>query len=327
MTNAKDSQRGRIAKWAFLLMLGGVLVPLVIGFVPLLLPGVNLSPATGRIVGRIALGLGFVTEVVALILGVAGNRHRLGKLAVAGASSALVVAAVQVASTKLSPNPTAEPPPATKDTVVLSTIKSSNESKSIRSTANPIFMVPVEQEGTTTTPKPIRWEELFPKIVQDSESQALARRLYWGIPVELTAVGKDDQVQAEQAESTSGPPFVRLQIQATASPSESSEKMLVGMWDYRRSSRRPLPETQTVTSPAQGTAAGGAVNFDDADDVEVLRLLCNDYLLRINAHWIVVGGYSLSNFRNPKLDTAQAKADLQKRIDGYLTKYVHPAKP
>ena len=78
MTDANDSQREFIAKTAFLLMVGGVLVPLIIA----LLPGISL----------LVVGFAFLSEVLALVLGIVCRRELLGKVAMFGAGTLLALA-------------------------------------------------------------------------------------------------------------------------------------------------------------------------------------------------------------------------------------------
>lgn len=194
------------------------------------------------------------------------------------------------------------------------------------------FMVPLEKAGKDAS-KAIPWNQLFPKIANDHESQLLAKRLWWDVPVEFTVAENADKVGAkaadkkEEEELAAGPAVVRIRIFSKASPAGSTDKLSVGFWTYRRLSHRVIAERHTYKS--MGEAMVPKNLFGDSNDYEFLLLLCNDYLLRHDAGWIVVDGRGESpgNYTSPKLDATQAKADLGSRIEKYLTKYVQAKTP
>lgn len=92
MTDDNDTQSEIIAKSAFLLMIGGVVVPLIIALLVFLVPGIHLPEATVRIVGFLAVGFAFLSEVLALVLGILCRQQLLGKAAMAGAGTVIVLA-------------------------------------------------------------------------------------------------------------------------------------------------------------------------------------------------------------------------------------------
>ena len=94
MTDANDRQSEIIATIAFFLMIGGVLVPLLIALLVFLVPGINLSENSARIVGVLAVGFAFLSEVLALVLGIFCWRHLFAKVAMTGAATLLVLAAL-----------------------------------------------------------------------------------------------------------------------------------------------------------------------------------------------------------------------------------------
>ena len=195
--------------------------------------------------------------------------------------------------------------------------------------AEQVFMVPLRKAGEDA-PTAVPWKQLFQKIANDHESQLLAKRLWWDASVEFIVAESADKVGAhaytkeEAEELAAGPSVVRIRICSEASPTGSTDKLSVGLWTYRCLFHRVIAEGQTYKSMAE------AMNlFGDSDDYEFLLLLCNDYLLRHDAGWIVVDGRGKSpdNFTSPELDATQAKADLGSRIEKYLTKYVQVKKP
>ena len=90
MTDANDRQTEIIAKIAFFLMIGGWLVQLIIGVLVVLLPENNLPD----IVGLLLVGFAFLSEVLALVLGIVCRQHRFGMIAMTGACTFLVLAAL-----------------------------------------------------------------------------------------------------------------------------------------------------------------------------------------------------------------------------------------
>ena len=112
MTNANERQSGIIAKIAFFLMIGGWLMPLIIAQLVALLPASYLP----EIVGLVLVGFAFLSEVLALVLGIVCRQHRFGMVAAIGASTFLAVAMLLVLWTAGSmPNP--RPQMAPTDTV------------------------------------------------------------------------------------------------------------------------------------------------------------------------------------------------------------------
>ena len=71
-------------------MIGGWLVQPIIALLVFLLPGSNLSDIVGLLLG----GFAFLSEVLALVLGIVSRQHRFGMVAMTGASTFLVLAAL-----------------------------------------------------------------------------------------------------------------------------------------------------------------------------------------------------------------------------------------
>jgi hypothetical protein len=92
MTDTSDSQTEIIAKSAFLLMIGGVVVPLTIALLVFLVPGINLPEITVKLVCLLAVGLAFLSEVLALVLGIFSRQEPFAKAAMAGAGTLIVLA-------------------------------------------------------------------------------------------------------------------------------------------------------------------------------------------------------------------------------------------
>ncbi len=90
MTDANDRQSEVIAKIAFFLMIGGWLVQLIISVLVILLPENHPS----EIVLLLLVGFALLSEVLALVLGIVCRQHRLGMIAMTGACTFLVLAAL-----------------------------------------------------------------------------------------------------------------------------------------------------------------------------------------------------------------------------------------
>lgn len=112
MTDANNSQSEIIAKIAFFLLIGGVLVPLIITLLVFLLPWINLSKTSAENVALLAVGFGFLLEVLALVLGIFCRQHLFGKVAMVGASTLIVLSVLSFASLFTATATPVEAPPA-----------------------------------------------------------------------------------------------------------------------------------------------------------------------------------------------------------------------
>lgn len=90
MAGATDKQSEIIAKSAFVLMIGGWLVQLIISVLVILLPVNHPS----EIVLLLLVGFAHLSEVLALVLGIVCRQHRFGRIAMTGACTYLVLAAL-----------------------------------------------------------------------------------------------------------------------------------------------------------------------------------------------------------------------------------------
>lgn len=229
-------------------------------------------------------------------------------------SVSLVLVAVFVGCTQ--PKPPAQAP-------------STNNGKtaSLNLTNFQAYMVPLEEARNDPPEKAIPWNQLFRKIANDHESQLLANRLWWDAPVEFIVADNADEVggkadnKKEEEALAAGPSLVRIRICSEASPTGSTDHLSVGLWNYRRLSHRVVAETHTYNSMSEAMVQENS--SEDSDDFEFLMLLCNDYLLRHNAGWIVVDGRGVSpgSVTSPRLDATQAQADLDHRLENYLKKF------
>jgi hypothetical protein len=93
-----DNQRLFIAKWAFLLALGGVLVPLLIAMLTLVSYGQRLAPETVQIIALLAIGFGCAAEILALVLGVVAWQQLLGKIAAVASGVLIALAGLGLAA-------------------------------------------------------------------------------------------------------------------------------------------------------------------------------------------------------------------------------------
>ena len=201
------------------------------------------------------------------------------------------------------------------------TLTTENATTKNQSMSNiPLFMVPVNHD-VAKRQKPPSFDELFKAVAEDKECQALAKRLFWGAPVELVSVKgeqAEDAIPAETLEQAKkGPSFVYIRFRADAFPMESTENVIVGMYSYRRLSRRLLDKVEPLTEKTMEDA------FDDADDFEVLLLLCNDYLFRHGSDWIVIGKapHTKEALEKSKFELEEVKKNHVERIETFLQKY------
>jgi hypothetical protein len=97
MSEACQRQGEAIAKAAFMLMLGGVLFPMLIGLA-VLLPGLTLPQTTADLVFLLGVGFSLLAEVVAFVLGAMCREQPFGKAAMIGAGAVIVLGGLALAS-------------------------------------------------------------------------------------------------------------------------------------------------------------------------------------------------------------------------------------
>lgn len=192
--------------------------------------------------------------------------------------------------------------------------------RSLENLSANLFLVPVNHDGSTRKPS-IPFEQLLLKVSEDKDCLSLARRLFWDLPFELAVVANENDWNAVPKEKEdqlyAGPPFVYLQVKATTDTKQSTDSLLAGMWNIRRLS---LQESE------QAPPASERKN-EVADEAEALILLCNDYLLRQDADWIMVTSQDSSVVKAAVYKLDEAKANHAMRIDDYIQKYAVPTKP
>jgi O-antigen/teichoic acid export membrane protein len=88
MNGSNDNERLFIAKWALVLFILGLLAPLLIAALIVALAG----PRAEDTAAPLAVGFGFVCEVLAFVLGIVGRRHASGKIGMLGGVVVLVLA-------------------------------------------------------------------------------------------------------------------------------------------------------------------------------------------------------------------------------------------
>ncbi len=94
MTEPQEQQRDFISKVALLLAIGGLIVPLAVATLAYVMPGVHVSDAQSRTLLIVAVGIGLIAEVFAVVLGIAGWNHLFGKVAVACSGMVLLATTV-----------------------------------------------------------------------------------------------------------------------------------------------------------------------------------------------------------------------------------------
>lgn len=101
MTDAREQQGDSLSKVALVLAIGGLLVPLVVAMLAFVMPGIHVADSQGRTLLIVAVGVGLIAEVFAVVLGVAGWDHLFGKVAVACAGMVLLASTAGFAATVL----------------------------------------------------------------------------------------------------------------------------------------------------------------------------------------------------------------------------------
>ena len=109
MNDTHDQQRSFVARWALFLFIFGLLAPLVL---ILLVLAFSTAKAPWEAVQRavpLAIALGLIAEMIALILGIVGRQDVAGKIAWIGSAVVLGLALI-VAGSMLIEDGSAAPP-------------------------------------------------------------------------------------------------------------------------------------------------------------------------------------------------------------------------
>jgi hypothetical protein len=181
--------------------------------------------------------------------------------------------------------------------------------------------VPTEKPG----PRPAAeeaWDGLFPGMAADPATRELLRRLYGGLPVEFVVLGKeaaDDALTKAPGEGFA----VALRVANLGSRMEKTAdgETLFGLIAIGRATF-----IKDVVPPPPGEGLSGALAglvktmTDRPSDGEALGLAVEDYMLRHQAGWLVVGGPIFEQGRQLPKDPQAHRADLDARIQAFAEK-------
>jgi hypothetical protein len=163
------------------------------------------------------------------------------------------------------------------------------------------------------------WRDLFAGLAADADSQKLLTKLYGGLPVEFVLLdGKTpfDEKAAEAARPRATTSAVLLSVHPKQ-PGEwsAAENQLYGTLSFARVVRLAEGDPRTATSVDEALTR-------QPEELEVLYLVINDYLLRKARGWQFVFQNSPSvrpeYTTQPQADAAKLRDEVERRAAEYL---------
>jgi hypothetical protein len=162
--------------------------------------------------------------------------------------------------------------------------------------------VPADKPGSRPTAEKA-WRDLFPGMAKDRATHNLLRRLYGGLPVEFGVL--DERAADEPLIKFPEDGFaVSLRVANCGAVSRQTPEgeTLFGLIALGR----------TTLIPAEPGDA-----LDRPSDMEAWDLAVEDYLLRHDTGWLVVGGSFFDPGRKLPTSPSEHRADLDGRIQAY----------
>ena len=197
----------------------------------------------------------------------------------------------------------------------------------------PVYLMPVAADATAVRrPGDEVWDALLPGIAADAESRKLLSRLYRDAPAEFR-VGPVGQDASGQAPGDGLAVAVRVHARRYEDRISTRRGHVYGLVDLGRVSTvnfhpdRFHAAAGTPPEDVVGKAFSAALAAQP-NDVEVLLLVANDYLLRKQPGWQLFShGFSADAVRVPTGGPAELRADLDRRIDDYIKRHSASADP
>lgn len=195
-----------------------------------------------------------------------------------------------------------------------------------------VLLLPITTDAKAAPPSAVPvWRDLYPKLAADGESQRLLQRLYAGVRVDCRVLDGDadfDEKGVEQARPERGP-AVLLSLHARQPGQERTydgeqakalgyDRALYGVLSYGRVIRLSRGE------PGLPDSAAAALD-SVADDLEVLYLVTNDYLLRHAPGWQLNfrggPGVSPDHVTKRQKNATDLRRELDRRVEEHLRRH------
>jgi hypothetical protein len=184
-----------------------------------------------------------------------------------------------------------------------------------------VYLLAVGPKDSPRRPALEVWKTLVTDMTADTVTQALLRRLYNDLPVDV-AVLPDKAAKDRQAlDRAAGPPGNGFSVVVRVA-AETPQEVGGGDWFASVGCRRDIRVKPGEKSANFIQKDGNAVNSQPPNDFAVILFAMNDYLLRKRAGYCVFdGGPSTpQSIRSvfPTDDLKAMRADLDRRMADYL---------
>jgi hypothetical protein len=192
-----------------------------------------------------------------------------------------------------------------------------NDSFSARNWSYYLRPVPTGRPGPTPTAEEA-WNGLFPGMAADPSTRELLQRLYGGLPLEFVVLDKgatNDDLTRPPAEGLA----VAFRVADLGSRKEKTVdgETLFGLIALGRATFIK----DFVSSDSTDAVAGLVKTMSDRpSDGEAFDLAVEDYMLRHQTGWLVVGGPVFDKGRQLPHNPQEHRADLDARIKRYAEK-------
>jgi hypothetical protein len=177
--------------------------------------------------------------------------------------------------------------------------------------------VPTDKPGPKPTAEEA-WNGLFPGMAADPATRELLQRLYGGLPVEFAVLDKeatDDALTKAPAEGFSV--ALRLANLGSQKKKTADGETLFGLVALGRATF-----IKDFASPQSAEDISDLIKAmtDRPSDGGAFDLAVEDYMLRHQTGWFVVGGFIFEQGRHPPKNPQEHRADLDARIRAFAEK-------
>jgi hypothetical protein len=181
--------------------------------------------------------------------------------------------------------------------------------------------VPTDKPGPKPTAEEA-WDGLFPGMTADPATRELLQRLYGGLPVEFVVLDKEATNDA-----LTKPPAEGLAVAFRVANLGSHKKKTIDgetLFGLIAIGRATFIKDVVSPQPSEGIndAVAGLVKTmkDRPSDGEAFDLAVEDYMLRHQTGWLVVGGPFFEQGKQLPKNPQEHRAALDARIKGYAEK-------
>jgi hypothetical protein len=188
-----------------------------------------------------------------------------------------------------------------------------------------VYLMPVAADARPPGDGEAVWDGLWPGIAADAESRALLGRLYGGAPAALVA--GPDAGASGPAPGAGLAVVLRVDARRVEDRFSTRRGHVAGRIDLHRESTAQFHPARfhapagTPPEDVLGKAFAAAMDAQP-DDLDILLLVANDYLLRHRPGWQLAShGFSADAVAVPTGGPAALRSDLDRRISDYLGRH------